>query len=43
VAPEEAVEVFLCLEDAEAFVGEVRQDDPDLAAPLSIESVELDA
>jgi hypothetical protein len=43
VAPDEAVDVFIRLEDAERFVEEVRDDEPELAELLSVEAVELDA
>jgi hypothetical protein len=43
VAPEEAVEVFIRREDAERFVQEVRDDEPELAELLSVEAIELDA
>ena len=41
-APEEAIELFVRREDAETFLDEVRAYDADLAAPLSLEPVELD-
>jgi hypothetical protein len=42
-APEEAVDVFIRREDAERFVEEVRDDEPELAELLSIEPVKLGA
>jgi len=42
-ATEHAVELFIRREDAEAFLAEVRADDEELAAPLRVESVELEA
>jgi hypothetical protein len=36
-APDEAVDVFIRLEDAERFVNDVRDDDPELAELLSVE------
>jgi hypothetical protein len=41
VDPEEAVDVFIRLEDAERFVQEVRDDGPELAELLSVEAIEL--
>jgi hypothetical protein len=40
-APDEAVDVFIRFEDAERFVNDVRDDDPELAELLSVEQVEL--
>jgi Tic22-like family len=40
---EKAVELFVRREDAEAFLDDVRADDEELAAPLRVEPVELDA
>jgi hypothetical protein len=42
VAPDEAVDVFIRRDDAERFVEEVRDDEPELAELLSIEPIELD-
>ena len=39
----DAVEIFVCREDAERFIEEVRGDDPDLASFLRIEERELEA
>jgi hypothetical protein len=39
----DAVETFVCREDAERFIDEIRGDDPDLASYLRIEERELDA
>jgi hypothetical protein len=41
-APEEAFELFVRREDAERFLEDVRNDDPELADRLSVETVELD-
>ncbi len=41
VAPEEAVDLFIREEDAERFVEEVRNEDPELAGLLSVDRVEL--
>ena len=40
---DEALELFVRREDAERFVEEVRDDEPELAEPLSVEPVALDA
>ena len=40
---EEAIELFVRRADAERFVAEVRDDEPELAELLSVEPVELDA
>jgi hypothetical protein len=37
----ETVELFVELDDAEAFVAEVETDDPELAALLHVEAIEL--
>ncbi len=42
-APEEAVELFVRREDAEAFLEDVRRDDAELANSLRVEPIELDA
>ena len=42
-ATEKAVELFLSREDAERFLEEVRQDEPELAESLRLEPVVLDA
>ena len=39
----DAVETFVCREDAERFIEEVRGDEPELAAKLRIERRELEA
>ena len=39
---EQAIELFARREDAERFVEEVRDDEPELAELLSVEAVELD-
>ena len=39
----DALEVFICREDAERFIEEVRGDYPDVAAKLRIEERELEA
>ena len=39
----DALEVYLCREDVECFIEEVRGDDPELAKPLRIEERELEA
>jgi hypothetical protein len=39
---ETAFELFLEREQAEAFVAEVEQDEPETAATLSVEAVELE-
>ncbi|MDQ3881125.1 MAG: hypothetical protein M3295_08645 [Chloroflexota bacterium] len=41
--PEQAIELFVRREDAEAFLDDVRADDEELAAPLRVEPHELDA
>ena len=41
VAPDEAVDVLIRREDAERFVAEVEDYEPDLAELLSIEPIEL--
>ena len=38
-----AVELFVRREDAEAMIEDVRADEPELAALLGVEPVELDA
>jgi hypothetical protein len=40
---EETLELFVRREDAEAFVDEVRGDEPDLADLLHVEPIELGA
>jgi hypothetical protein len=40
---EDAIELFVRREDAERFVDEVRDDEPDLGELLRVEPVELDA
>ena len=40
---EQAAELFVCREDAEAFVDDVRADDEELAWTLRLEPVELGA
>lgn len=40
---EEALELFLDREQAEAFITEVEQDEPETAAKLRVEAVELEA
>ena len=40
---EQAVELFVRREDAEAFVDEVRADEPETAELLRLEPVEFDA
>jgi hypothetical protein len=40
---EQAIELFVRPEDAERFVAEVRDDEPELAELLRVEPVELDA
>jgi hypothetical protein len=40
---DEAIELFVRREDAEAFLEDVRQDDAELAEQLQLEAVELDA
>jgi hypothetical protein len=42
-APDKAVDVFIRRVDAERFMDEVRDDNPELAALLRREPVELDA
>jgi hypothetical protein len=37
----EALELFVCSDDAERFVGEVRDDDPELDDSLRVERIEL--
>jgi hypothetical protein len=39
----DALEVYVCREDAERFIEEVRGDDPELARPLRIEERKLEA
>jgi hypothetical protein len=39
----DSVDVFVCREEAERFIEEVRGDDPGLAKPLRIEERELEA
>ncbi len=41
--PEEAIELFVRRDDAQAFLDEVRADDEKLAARLRVEPVELEA
>ena len=40
---EKAVELFVRREDAETFVGDVRDDDEELAGTLHLKPIELDA
>jgi hypothetical protein len=40
-APEEAVDVFIRPEDAERFVEEVRDDEPELAELFTVEPIGL--
>lgn len=39
----DSIDVFVRREDAERFVEEIRDDDPELAKPMRIEERELDA
>jgi hypothetical protein len=39
----DSLEVFICREDAERFIEEVRDDEPQLASYLRIEERELEA
>ncbi len=41
--PEKAIELFVRREDAERFLAEVRDDDPELAEPLRVQEIELAA
>ncbi len=40
---EEAIELFIRRDDAETFVRDVRQDEPELADELRIEAIKLGA
>ncbi len=41
--PEQAIELFVRRQDAEAFLDDVRADDEELAAFLHVKPLELDA
>ncbi len=40
---DEGIELFVRREDADAFLEEIRRDDPELADALRVERIELDA
>ena len=41
VGSQESTELFLTLDDAHEFITEVRKDEPDLAATLCVETIDL--